>query len=94
MLIATYWASLVVVIGTAIVVALHPDIPGGFIGTFWLGGIAMFGLAGFAFTPPTWLVGFMACLAGACIWGGTRWVHCRSPYLQARKMADALRHHN
>jgi hypothetical protein len=70
--------------------ALHPDIPGGFVGTFWLGGVAMFGLAGFHHTPPTWLVGFMVCLAWACVWAGSRWLHSRLPYREHR-MAEAVR---
>ncbi len=78
LLVSVYWISLVVIIATAIVLALHPDIPGGFVGTFWLGGVAMFALAGLGHTPMTWLVGFMACLAGACVWGASRWLHCRT----------------
>lgn len=91
LLVSLYWVSLVVVIATAIVLALHPDIPGGFVGTFWLGGVAMFALAGFAHTPQTWLVGFTTCLAGACVWGASRWLHCRMPYREHRRMAAAMR---
>lgn len=77
-LVAVYWASLGIIILTAIVLALHSGIPGGFVGTFWLGGVAIFGLAGFSQTPMTWLVGFMASLAGVCIWGAARWIHWQS----------------
>lgn len=78
LLVAAYWIALSIVVVTAIIMAFHPKIPGGFVGHFWLGGVAMFGLAGFAHTPTTWLVGFMVCLAGACVWGASRWLHCRT----------------
>lgn len=91
LLVTMYWLALVVVIVTAIVLALHPDIPGGFVGTFWLGGISMFALAGFGHTPPTWLVGFMSSLAGACVWGASRWLHSRAPYAEHRRMQAAMR---
>lgn len=91
LLVAAYWTALAVVIFAALVVALHPAIPGGFVRTFWCGGVVMFGLAGFAHTPPTWLCGFMACLAGACVWGASRWWHCRAPYADHRRMQAALR---
>lgn len=91
LLVAAYWLALAIVIVASLVVALHPAIRGGFVRTWWCGGVVMFGLAGFAHTPPTWLVGFMVCLAGACVWGGSRWLHCRHPYAGHRRMQSALR---
>ena len=68
-----YYLSLAVVIVAALVVALHSAIPGGFVGATALGGVAVFAMAGFDQPPPNWLVGFMASLAGTCVWALTRW---------------------
>lgn len=70
---ALYYLSLAVVIVSALVVALHSAIPGGFVGATCLGGVAVFALAGFDVDPPNWIVGFMASLASACVWAATRW---------------------
>lgn len=67
MLIWLYWISLSTVIVSSIIVAYHAFFNSKFIRIFWLGGIGMFGLAGLNFTPQTWLVGFMVCLACACV---------------------------
>lgn len=68
-----YWLSLAIVIVSAIVVTLHRSIPGDVFGMAAMGGVAAFALAGFDNSPPNWLVGFMASLAGACVWAATRW---------------------
>ena len=70
---ALYYLSLAVVIVSALVVALHSAIPGGFVGATCLGGVAVFAMAGFDSDPPRWLVGFTASLAATCIWALTRW---------------------
>lgn len=70
---ALYYLSLATVIVSALVIALHQAIPGGFVGAACLGGVAVFAMAGFDQSPPNWLVGFMASLAGTCVWALTRW---------------------
>lgn len=72
LLVWVYWVSLAVVIGAAVIVSFGVGFDSGFMRIFWLGGVAMFGVAGFDFTPQTWLVGFMTCLAGACVGAATR----------------------
>lgn len=84
-----YWLSLVIVIVSAIVVTLHRSIPGDVFGMAAMGGVAVFALAGFDNSPPNWLVGFMASLAGACVWAATRWQWKRSQLLRRlRKLSD------
>lgn len=69
-----FWLSLAIVIASATVIAWNDDIPGGFVGTTALGGVAVFGIAGFGCSdPPAWLVGFMVCLAWVCLWALIRW---------------------
>ena len=77
-----YWLSLTVVIVAAVVIALHRAIPGDMVGMTAMGGVAVFALAGFDNSPPNWLVGFMASLAGACVWAATRWQWKRSQLLR------------
>lgn len=84
-----YWISLAIVIVAAVVIALHRAIPGDVVGMTAMGGVAVFALAGFDNSPPNWLVGFMASLAGACVWAATRWQWKRSQLLRRlRKLAD------
>lgn len=86
---ALYYLSLATVIVAALVIALHSAIPGGFVGATCLGGVAVFAMAGFDNSPPNWLVGFMASLAGACVWAATRWQWRRSQLLRRlRKLSD------
>ena len=89
MLEALYYLSLATVIVAALVIALHSAIPGGFVGATCLGGVAVFAMAGFDNSPPNWLVGFMASLAGAAVWAATRWQWRRSQLLRRlRKLSD------
>lgn len=81
-----YFISLTVIILTAVVVALHSAIPGGWIGSTMLGGVAIFAMAGFDQSPPNWLVGFMTALAGVCVWAAARWQFARSRLL--RRLRD------
>lgn len=84
-----YWLSLAIVIVSAIVVTLHRSIPGDVFGMAAMGGVAAFALAGFDNSPPNWLVGFMASLAGACVWAATRWQWKRSQLLRRlRKLSE------
>lgn len=69
-----YWVSMLVIIASAIALTFNAVIRGGFVRTFWSGGVAMFGMAGLGQTPTTWLVGFTVSLAGVCIWIATRWI--------------------
>lgn len=73
-----FWASTAIVIGGCMYVVLASCTPSGPIGAACLGGAAIFALAGLDQSPPNWLVGFMACLAGAVVWALTRWVWWRS----------------
>lgn len=74
-----FWIALAIVVASAAVIALHPGIPGGFVGTIALGGVAVFGLAGFdRGGQEPWLVGFMCSLAWVCLWALTRWRMHRS----------------
>lgn len=68
-----WYLSLSIVVASAAVIALHHGIPKGFIGTTALGGVAVFGMAGFDQSPPDWLVGFVTSLAWVCVWGWVRW---------------------
>ena len=86
MLYALYCLSLTVVIATAVVIAFHSAIPGGFVGATCLGGVAVFAMAGFDNSPPNWLVGFMASLAGACVWAATRWQMRRNRLLRRLRL--------
>lgn len=71
---ALYYLSLAVIVWTAIVIAMHPQIPGGFVGALCMGGVAVFGAAGLGHDePPTWVIGLVASLAAGCVWAGTRW---------------------
>lgn len=63
-----YWLSLGVLIGAAVLVLLHPRTETGVIGSFLLGGIAMFALTGYDQPAPNWLVGLVACEAGLCLY--------------------------
>lgn len=72
---ALYWVSLMVVIVAAAIIALHPEIPGGWLGTLSLGGVAIFGISLFDRPAPD-DVGqtlFMICLAWVCVWACLRW---------------------
>lgn len=77
MLTTIYWIALAVVLLAALAIAVHDEIPGGFVGSTLLGCVAVFGMSGFDQSPPNWLVGFMASLALVCVWGGLRWQRCR-----------------
>lgn len=68
-----FWASMSIIITAAVYVALAPCVPGGPVAALFVGGAAVFALAGMDQSPPDWLVGFTACLAGACLWAGARW---------------------
>lgn len=69
-----YYASLAVIVWSAIVIALHPEVPGGFVGATCMGGVAVFGAAGLdSGEPPTWVVGLVASIAAGCLWAATRW---------------------
>lgn len=84
-----YWISLAIVIVAAVVIALHRAIPGDVVGMAAMGGVAAFALAGFDNSPPNWLVGFMASLAGGCVWAATRWQWRRSQLLRRlRKLSE------
>jgi len=85
MLEVVYCVSLVIIIASAAVVAFHNAIPGGFIGATFLGGVAVFAIAGFESSPPIWLIGFMASLAGSCVWAATRWQMMRNRLLRRMK---------
>lgn len=63
-----YQGSLLVIVCTALWIALEPRIPTGIVGTFCVGGVAMFSLLACESDPPNWLVGQMASIAGACAW--------------------------
>lgn len=73
MLTLVYQASLVVIVATALFLALTPRIETGVVGTFFVGGVAMFALTGCDTDPPNSLVGLVASLAGLCAWGVTRY---------------------
>jgi len=73
-----FYASLSVIIVSAVVIAFHKDIPGGFVGATCLGGVAVFAVAGFDARPHPWVVGLVASLAGTCLWALTRWRMHRS----------------
>lgn len=89
MLDVLYCVSLMVIITSAVVIAFHSSIPGGFVGATMLGGVAVFAVAGLDSSPPHWLVGFVASLAGACVWAATRWQWKRSQLLRRlRKLSD------
>lgn len=69
-----YCAALGIVVASAAVIALHPDIPGGWFGTLSLWGVAVFGVAGFDRpVPDTWVVGLIVSLAWVCVWALSRW---------------------
>ena len=63
-----YWIALAVIIGSAVLALLHPRTQTGVIGSFLLGGIAMFALSGYDQPAPNWLVGLVACEAGLCLY--------------------------
>lgn len=67
-----YWLSLAVIIGSAVLALLHPRTETGVIGSFLLGGIAMFALTGYDQPAPNWLVGLVACQAGLCVYVAAR----------------------
>ena len=75
MLHALYWVSLVVVIVAAAIIALHPEIPGGWLGTLSLGGVAIFGISLFDRPAPDDVAQtmFVVCLAWVCVWACLRW---------------------
>lgn len=72
-----YWLSLAVLIGAAVLTLLHPRTQTGVIGSFLLGGIAMFALSGYDQPAPNWLVGLVACEAALCVYVGARAVRGR-----------------
>jgi len=77
-MVALYYVSLAVIVWSAIVIAMHPEIPGGFVGACCMGGVAVFGAAGLASDePPAWVVGIVASIAAGCVWAGTRWCMAR-----------------
>lgn len=67
-----YWLSLAVLIGAAVLVLLHPRTQTGVVGSFLLGGVAMFALSGYDQPAPNWLVGLVACQAGLCVYVAAR----------------------
>ena len=75
MLHALYWVSLVVIIVSAAIIALHPEIPGGWLGTLSLGGVAIFGISLFDRPAPDDVAQtmFVVCLAWVCVWACLRW---------------------
>ncbi len=68
-----FWVSLSIIVAGAIYVVLAPCVPGGPVSVTFVGGSAVFALAGFDQSPPNWLVGFVTCQAGAVLWAGARW---------------------
>ena len=56
---------------------LHPRRQTGVIGSFLLGGVAMFALSGYDQSAPNWLVGLVACEAALCLYVGARAVRGR-----------------
>lgn len=79
MLTLVYHGSLLVIVCTALWIALEPRVPTGIVGTFCVGGVAMFSLLACESDPPNWLVGQTASLAGLCVWGVVRFAwrrHC------------------
>ena len=72
-----YWIALAVIIGSAVLALLHPRTQTGVIGSFLLGGIAMFALSGYDQPAPNWLVGLVACEAALCLYVGARAVRGR-----------------
>jgi len=73
MLTILFWMSLSIIILGCLYVVLAPCVPGGPVAASCIGGSAIFALAGFDQSPPNWLVGFVACQAGAVLWAGARW---------------------
>lgn len=72
-----YWIALAVIIGSAVLLLLHPRTQTGIVGSFLLGGVAMFSLIGYDQPAPNWLVGLVACEAALCVYIGARAVRGR-----------------
>ncbi len=73
MMTVLFWVSLSIIVAGALYVVLAPCVPGGAVSATFVGGSAVFALAGFDQSPPNWLVGFTVCQAGAVLWAGARW---------------------
>jgi hypothetical protein len=72
-LLGLYWLSLAVIVGSAIVGALHREVWIGPFGSALLGGVAAFALVGFERSPREWLVGMLACCAALALYCFRRW---------------------
>lgn len=72
-----FWASMLVIISAAIYVVVAPCVPGGMVSALFVGGAAVFAMAGMDQSPPNWVVGFTGCLAGAVLWAWPKWLWYR-----------------
>lgn len=73
MMTVLFWVALSIIVAGALYVVLAPCVPGGPVSAAFVGGSAVFALAGFDQSPPNWLVGFVTCQAGAVLWALARW---------------------
>jgi membrane protein implicated in regulation of membrane protease activity len=69
--------SIFVIVCAAAYAALAPCVPGGPFLALFIGGAAVFALAGADQRPPNWVIGFTACVAGACACTMVRWLWYR-----------------
>lgn len=85
-----FWVSLSIIFAGALYVVLAPCVPGGPVAATFIGGSAIFALAGLDQSPPNWLVGFASCQAGAVLWAGARWWLYRHRATGLRARLDRL----